>query len=325
MITFEFDSEDLPVAEQFPHTRELMSQLPASVEVSSEHPTGFRLHQRTLQLDTLRAWTMANQPMIVRRSAALIRQADPESYNICLLRHGSISCTRDRQLAHLGPYDIYINDSSRPFELRLDSPDESVRSLGLEIPKKLLPLPQSRTDRLAGQLIPARDGVGALFARFLIELTANPDSYLPSDGMRLGTVLTDLVAALFAHGLEAEGALAPETRQRNLVLRIRAFIRQRLHEPGLTPGTIAAAHHISVSYLHRLFQADGTPVAAWIRQQRLEGARRDLADGALATIPIHRVAARWGFSQPAAFTRLFRTTYGVTPRDYRHQALHPAQ
>lgn len=327
LSSFEFNSEDLPSADQFPRTRELMNQMPAPVEVSTEHPAGFRLRQRSLQLDSLRVWAMDNQPMVARRNARLIRSSDPETFNLCLLRHGAISATSDRQLARCGPHDLYVNDSSRPFELRMDSPGDPhalIRSVGVQFPKQLLPLPPSQTDRLSGRLVPASGGVGALLTRFLVDLIANRHSYLPSDGMRLGTVLTDLVSALFAHRLELEGALTPETRQRNLVLRIRAFIRQHLHEPGLDPGAIAAAHYISLSYLHRLFRDEGTSVAAWIRQQRLEGARRDLADRALATIPVHRTAARWGFRHPAAFSRLFRTTYGVTPRDYRHQALEPA-
>nr|WP_316728251.1 helix-turn-helix transcriptional regulator [Streptomyces sp. 11x1] len=82
---------------------------------------------------------------------------------------------------------------------------------------------------------------------------------------------------------------------------------------------IAAAHHISLSYLHRLFQQDspGETVAAWIRAQRLEGARRDLADPALAATPVHTIAARWGMPRPSDFTRAFRWAYGVSPTGYR--------
>lgn len=100
--------------------------------------------------------------------------------------------------------------------------------------------------------------------------------------------------------LEVEAALPPETRHRALTERIRAFIQQNLHDPELTPPAIAAAHHISLSYLHRLFQEEvrGETVAAWIRSRRLEGARRDLADPALRATPIHAIATRWGL--PAA-------------------------
>ena len=74
-------------------------------------------------------------------------------------------------------------------------------------------------------------------------------------------------------------------------------------------------------YLHRLFQHDGITVAAWIREQRLERARRDLADPALRAVPVHQIAARWGFSHAAVFSRAFRAGYGVAPNDYRHQTL----
>lgn len=107
---------------------------------------------------------------------------------------------------------------------------------------------------------------------------------------------------------------APESHQRTLTLRIRSYIAAHLHDPDLTPGVVAAAHHISVSHLHRLFQAGGVTVSAWIRQQRLERACRDLAD---PTLRVHRIAEQWGFTHPAVFTRAFRTAYGIPPSEYR--------
>src|SRR3954469_6071026 len=79
-------------------------------------------------------------------------------------------------------------------------------------------------------------------------------SYRPGDGPRLGMVAVDQLSAVFAHALDAGDSLPPETRRQSLVLRIRAFVQQHLHDPHLTPRTIATAHHISTSYLHRLFQ-----------------------------------------------------------------------
>jgi AraC-like DNA-binding protein len=103
--------------------------------------------------------------------------------------------------------------------------------------------------------------------------------------------------------------------------RIQAFIRQNLHDPELTPSVIAAAHHISLSYLYRILQQQlqGETVAAWIRTRRLEGARRDLADFSLRTTPIHVIAARWGFPRASDFTRAFRAAYGLSPKECRFQ------
>ncbi|MFD8093345.1 hypothetical protein [Streptomyces malaysiensis] len=67
-------------------------------------------------------------------------------------------------------------------------------------------------------------------------------SYTAADGPHLETVLVDLLSALLARQVDAVESLPPESRRRTLVLRIRAFIGHHLHDPDLTPGTIAAAH-----------------------------------------------------------------------------------
>jgi AraC-like DNA-binding protein len=323
VIEYEFDSEDLPVPDQFGHAREVMSLLPAPYEVSSDHASGFRLRQHDLHLDSVRVWQMAMQPLILHRTARLIRQSDPETYNVVLLQRGTIGRTWSRHEATYGPRDIHFNDSSQPYELLVHDPHGVISCLGVEVPKKLLPLPRSRTDQLVARRLRGQDGIGALLGGFLTQLTTDTSSYLPSDGPRLSTVLVDLVSALFAHALDADASLPPQNHQHSLVLRIRGFIQEHLHDPRLNPDAVAAAHHISTSYLHRLFQRTGTTVAAWIRQQRLERASRDLLDPALATVPIAQVGARWGFLQPAAFSRAFRTAYGVAPKDYRYQAFAP--
>jgi AraC-like DNA-binding protein len=97
--------------------------------------------------------------------------------------------------------------------------------------------------------------------------------------------VSDLVTALFAHTLDEDASLPPETAGRTLTLRIKAFIHQHLHDRELTPTTIAVTHHISRSYLYRLFQAEGTTVVTYIWRKRLEAARRDLADPALRATP----------------------------------------
>jgi AraC-like DNA-binding protein len=100
---------------------------------------------------------------------------------------------------------------------------------------------------------------------------------------------------------------------------IHAFIRANLGDPDLTPGAIAAAHHISLRYLNKLFQAEGRTVAGWIRERRLERCRRDLAEPRLDDRTIKAIAARWGFTNSAHFSQAFRSAYGLSPREFRQQ------
>jgi AraC-like DNA-binding protein len=313
-----FRSDDLPVGDRFEAWRELMARTHAPMDLTSAHAADFRAHQRLIGLGELSVWPATFQQLVFRRTPKLIRQSDPEVYHLSLLLSGQADVSWGRRDASMTPQVFHTNDSSRQYEIR---PSSSINSVGVEIPKALLPLPRHKADQAIGLPMSTREGLGALLAYFLTQLSSNTGAYQSSDGPRLATVLADLVAALFAHTLEAEGHLPPETRTHELMLRIRAFIHKHLGDPDLTPDTIAAAHHISRSYLYRLFKAEGVTVAGYIRRQRLESARADLADPTSRTLPLHAIAAHWGFPRPADFTRAFRTAYGITPSELRRMVL----
>ncbi|MEU4645497.1 helix-turn-helix domain-containing protein [Micromonospora sp. NPDC023814] len=104
---------------------------------------------------------------------------------------------------------------------------------------------------------------------------------------------------------------------------MKAFIEQHLGNTDLTPAVIAAAHHVSLRQLHRLFAPEQTSVGAWIRQRRLDRCRKDLADPAQSGLTVGAVGARWGLPDSAHFSRLFRAAFGVPPSDYRRMSLNP--
>jgi AraC-like DNA-binding protein len=112
-------------------------------------------------------------------------------------------------------------------------------------------------------------------------------------------------------------AVPADTRHNAMMLRIQAFIGDHLADPGLSPAMIAAAHYISVRTLHKLFEAHEQTITATIRRRRLERCRHDLLDPALGHHPVSAIGARWGFQDPAAFSRAFHTAYGIPPGAYR--------
>ncbi|EHR60686.1 helix-turn-helix domain-containing protein [Saccharomonospora cyanea] len=279
------------------------------------------LRQRDLPLDTMRVWTMSFGPVVLRRTRRLIEQSNPETYNVVVLRRGLLRRVDNATEVTYGPGDLHVNDSSLPF--RLDAHGASTIScVGVEAPKALLPLPRDRARSLIGRRVSAREGLGGLLTTVLDRVIADHVSYRNTDAPRVAVVLRDLLAGLFTQVLEDEKQYVPaEVHRRNLLLRMRTFIDQHLSDPELGPRLVADAHHVSTSHVHRLFGADGTTVAGWIRARRLERARRDLSDPAMNSVPVHHIAARWGFSHHAAFTRAFRAAYGVAPRDLRREAL----
>jgi len=327
MIGTVFRSEDVPAEDRFDYWRELVGRTHAPSDMSSDYTTDFWAEQRLLELGPVTVWPASFRPMRFHRDARMVRRSDPELYHLSLVLGGGLGVDHAGRTDTHGPQDLYVIDTSQPYDVRppADQDRRVVTGVGVEFPKVLLPASPDRVRELLGRRLSGQDGVGAVLTGFLTGLSRQADSLQPSDAPRLGTALLDLLLAWFAHVLDTEAALPPETRDRALTVRIRAFVRQNLHDPELTPPVIAAAHHISLSYLHRLFQdqtRDET-VAAWIRNQRLEGARRDLADPALRATPVHTIAARWGLHRPAHFSRAFRTAYGLSPTEYRLQAATP--
>ncbi|WP_308344130.1 helix-turn-helix domain-containing protein [Streptomyces sp. MK37H] len=318
-----FRSEDVPVADRFDYWRELMVQTVVPMDISSDDDAdGFEASIHVLELGAVQVRPTTFQSVHFHRTPKLIRRSDPELLHVLCVERGTVGVSQLEQQTTHGPGDLSMVDFSRPFDSHAVNDRGPVKAVGVAVPKEMLALAGNGANELLGHRISAREGFGALLAQCISHITTETGSLQPSDGPRLGTIVLDLVSALIAHELHADNALTPESRWRTLTLHIHSFIQQHLADPQLTPRAIAAAHHISLSHLHRLFREEGTTtVAALIRHQRLERARRDLTDPTLRHTTIHQIATRWGFTRAADFTRAFRAHYGMPPRDYRHRAL----
>ncbi|MEO3873350.1 helix-turn-helix domain-containing protein [Nonomuraea sp. B12E4] len=311
---------DVPPMDRFDLWREKTASTVCPMDMTSPHAEDFRAEMRQVRLGEVGVWRADCQQMDFHRTARLIRRSDPESYQLAFPLTGAVGISQaGRQEVH-GSHQMYLVTTSQPFVGR-NFP--AMRVVGLEVPRHRLPLPDQSVDGLVTRPLPGHRGVGGLLAGTLTRVLRDSGTYRAADASRLEAVVVDLFSATLAHHLDTEDALPAHTRSRTLALRIQSFVRRHLHDPDLTPRTIAAAHHISTGHLHRLFHTLGhdATLAAWIRRERLERARRDLADPAQRATPVQHIAGRWGFTDAAVFSRSFRAAFGAPPRDYRHHAL----
>jgi AraC-like DNA-binding protein len=319
LIMLRVSTDGVPAGERFGFWREVNSRtwVPLGARCEPRLEGTFRGRMNIYELGPVQVTQMTTTPYGVHRTPHHIRQADPELWKLTLGVRGAGVVEQDDRQAEFTVGDLVLYNTSRPYSGVLASDIPASQILILRFARSLLPLPPRELRHLTGVRIPGTHGIGALTSQFLLQLAQHIDEYSPTDAARLSTLALDVLAATFAHELDTGASVPPETRRRALLARIHAFIRKNLGDPELTPGSIAAAHHISLRYLHKLFHEQGLTVATWIRERRLERCRHDLADPLLAAHPIGAVAARWGFHSPAHFSQVFRSAYGLSPRQFR--------
>ncbi|MCW3819002.1 helix-turn-helix domain-containing protein [Micromonospora sp. DR5-3] len=316
------DTAWLPPAERFDFWLDLVARESVAARISSAYVDNFTASARAVDLGVVRLGRWRYPPLELSRMPGMIRSSDPELFHLALPLSGHGVVWQQRRAGPLGPAGFTLIDTLRPHgsQHALDPATAApVETLTVLLPYQALPLSARRVEALLAADIPADRGMGALLAAFLRRIVAQPEEYAADDAPQLGRIALDLISGTLAGRLDVERELPVEVQETGLRARVEVFVRRHLSDPALTPATVAAAHHMSLRSLHRLFEGTGTTVGAMIRTERLAGCFRDLADPRLRHLAVHQVAARWGFRDRAHFSRAFRSAYGLSPREHRER------
>jgi AraC-like DNA-binding protein len=282
--------------------------LPWSVHTRAQ--PDFRARVRQRRIGEARFLRCRCEPLAGYRAATELARTPGDFYNILYVASGAERLRLDGREVSLQAGQFVLWDSARRMDFEVLRP---LDKLTLMVPEVALRAVLPNAADYVGVAQDGRRGLGALFAGHLRNLTREVWT-LPEHEAR-GIVAPTL--ELFAQScLHRDGHRRPQGRER-LRQQICDYIHGHLAEPELTPARIAAAHRISLRYLHALFADQPQSVADFIRSERLERCRQALINPALAHYAISQIAAHWGFDDPGHFARLFRQRFDATPRGYR--------
>ncbi|MFD5326456.1 AraC family transcriptional regulator [Streptomyces sp. NPDC127092] len=222
-----------------------------------------------------------------------------------LIRGDAAEPCRAGELFVCDPAERFTLHESEAFELHL-----------VRMPRRALTLTDAQTRALGRRAPFAGGAVAPLLVPLLRELVGVTPGYLPRTALHLAGGVAEFVTLLALEEVDSGPRERGQDRQ-DLVRRIRSHVDAHLWDRELSPASVAAAQHISVRYLHRLFESHGSTIGRWIQHRRLEEARRELGRPGSRDITVAAVARRWGFASATHFSRSFRAAYGVPPSAWR--------
>jgi AraC-like DNA-binding protein len=237
------------------------------------------------------------------------RRADlPAAIWLALLAEGRARIESEAASEALEVGDIAYGPSGRTANLVLLTRCRImfVRAPRVALGHRLIGLGDLSVGRLA-----ADDGIAGVFSG-LLTATARSLPRLTDDELRpVELALTEFLATTLAELDAGEGEGSAHLH------RVSQIAETLLGEPDLSLGRLAAAAGVAPRTLQKLFADAGDTFSGYVRARRLERCRTDLASPLSASLSIADIGRRWGFRDPAYFSRAFRDAYGLSPREYR--------
>jgi AraC-like DNA-binding protein len=232
---------------------------------------------------------------------------------VCLQLEGDAVVAQAGREAVLEPNDLVVRCSRRPSET-LFAPFS--KQLVFKVPYGLERPRLAQAELSYGAKIDGKYGAGVPISQFFRSLWANIDllsvATYPIFEANISN-MTELALALTADRIEHCG---PTVRHIHL-RRIIEHIETNLADPTLNPTDIARQHGFSSRYLHKIFDVTGQTISEYIRRRRLKRCCEDLMDPTSRHLHIGQLSMRWGFTDAAHFSHVFRDRYGQSPREFR--------
>ncbi|MFI6084272.1 helix-turn-helix domain-containing protein [Streptomyces sp. NPDC051217] len=251
----------------------------------------------------------------IRRTEPLARKDEEAAVILGVQMTGSSTVVQDGRQCFLRPGDLAVYESIAPYTLLFD---EGVDHRFIRFPRAALALPDRLLRDISAVPLGPDNPLARLAFTYFSRLAVTDELHQGAHADAAVRPSVELLRAVLTsqHG---NSSLAKGPWEATLSLRVTHYIREHLADPGLSAARIAAAHNISVRHLYTVLSRSGISLADWIRTRRLAECRRELAgpNGRLRTIAA--TGRNWGFPDPTHFSKVFKQTYGISPRAWREQ------
>lgn len=245
----------------------------------------------------------------------------PPGISLAIRPSGTWTLSQDQVTRSSAAGDVIgVVDVTRAMRLQADA-DTELLQLYLSADQLGFAVDELRV--MAGTL--ERSPLRALVADHVLGVSRSDVDTLPAGALRsLGAATVELVRAMLLGAVRPEDRVGTTMGTHPLRTSVERYVRQHLHDPALSPATIAGAHSVSLRHLYNIWGDERATISRWIVQQRLAAIRDSLADPRQAHRPIAAIARDWCITNATYLSRRFHEEYGCTPREWRRTAGRPS-
>ena len=302
------EDEALSALESFERWREEIAGIFDVRPLDPDFRDGFHGDVNRYNLGSALLGRVATSAQRYTRSEGLIGAVGVDHLLVQLYESGNTTLEIDGSEVHVRANDVVVIDLSRP----LRSHASAMRATNLVIPRTVLDLDANALDNVHGAVLSGDSALGRFAGDHLRGLIAAAPDLPPHASEKLVEASAAILSAGLSRGLlrDREG----RTAQTASLLMLRRFVENNLADPDLGPALLMRRFGLSRSALYRMFAPlDG--VSEYVRNRRLDRANLLLNATTGARGGVGSLARQLGFSSEDAFSRAFRSRFGLSPRD----------
>jgi AraC-like DNA-binding protein len=295
------------------HWIRVISETYFPLHLTFRDPAAFSGQLERRQMGDVSLSRLATEALQYERRPTHISHTREEEYLVTVPRLSPVEFRQLGREVRCDPGGFILERGDEPYRFAYGAPNElSV----LKVSKKALAEKIRDPDRLCARIIDARTGLASLFTNMMGQLHS-----LPLTEGRAASVLGRQMVEVLAIALDETAGEDEQVKtavRAGHLRRAEQVIRKNLSNPALSPELVADACGISKRYLHELFGDTNQTVSQFIREERPIAARDTIVS--CPALAMAEIAYRFGFSDQAQFSRLFRAMFGKTPTDWRREA-----
>lgn len=315
MLTYNIDAGASKAKKGYLHSA-MQEAFGHNWDVNPVQPSNFQMVIKSVSLGDMSLSKATLSQAHVTNTSNLSRETPDHAYNIYIMNRRQKVVTNNKSVI-LDPGDVMVTDSATATTI---STNEPYTTIGLTVPSNILRRYIPEPEKAVGLRFSGKTGFSKVVSYMLLTMW----EYAESDGLTdVGTDLANNLLGILSSCCYMNCILFNEQNADLIAKRdkIKQVIDHNLHNPDLCVGELAKQFGFSIRYIQRLFSEEDYTVSKYIRRQRLEGCKKQLADPAWLNHSITEIAFNWGFNSSAHFARVFKEQYGINAREYRKQAL----